>query len=936
DWVRKYELNYTTGNNGNRSLINTITETGRDEESNTIALPVNDFDYQSLISDWTYDSNYDTSIHNPFSPQGLFSVPIGDFNSDGLPDILDCEETNSCIVKLNDGDGTGWTASSTYSVPSGVTIYSMATDVNGDGFADFLNIDNYYHETDVIKVYINNGDGTGWTYDSDYDLLITNPKYPSYLSSVPIGDFNGDGLPDIHHCPFGVCETYINNGDGTGWTEDEDYSDLGLSYPSIADVNADGLDDIFIKDSGTIKFYINDGDGTGWTYDSNYNLAVSSYGTGMPVGDFNGDGLPDILDQHDGTSCSTYLNDGDGTGWSISYSYSNAKCWALQVDVNGDGLTDEFLIDNVVKIYLNKGKKSDLLLKFTSSKGAITDVIYKGTVEYLDGSNDLLNPDLPSSMQTVYQEVINDGLGNIATSTYAYYGGDFYYNDEYDRRMAGFNKIVKTDDFGYITNTYYHQGNETASAMGEYLDDQSKINKIYRTEVYDDSSNLYAKTINKWENYNLDDDRDFVKMTESIVFSYDGDTDHKEKASTFSYDNYTGNLIAAINYGEVNGSDNGTFTDTSTDLASTTISYAASSTPYIFGLKSAETTYDYYNSKVKETKYYYDDLSNGNVDVGNLTKQEMWESDSDYINIENTYNSYGLITQTKDPRDKATNYVYDSYNLYIASSTNPLSQQTQFYYDYSNGQATETITPNNRTFETVFDALDRVKEEKQPDIDSPSSLVTRSAFTYYDSSNPKSIVRIDYLNSATSTQTYTYLDGFGRIIQERKEAEDSNIFAVKDFIYNKLGLLEKESLPYFSTGTSNTSPTATSSLYTIFYYDPLGRIVTSVNAVATTTYAYDDWQTTVTDGEGNTKDLYKDAYDNLIKVDEHNGASAYTTEYDYDLLGNLTKIEDALNNERYFAYNGLGRLLTAQDLHALGDSSYATTTYAYDDSGNIT
>ena len=93
---------------------------------------------------------------------------------------------------------------------------------------------------------------------------------------------------------------------------------------------------------------------------------------------------------------------------------------------------------------------------------------------------------------------------------------------------------------------------------------------------------------------------------------------------------------------------------------------------------------------------------------------------------------------------------------------------------------------------------------------------------------------------------------------------------------------------------------------------------------------------TVTDALGNAKDLYKDAYDNLVQVDEHNGTSTYTTNYEYDLNGNLTKIEDALDNIRNFTYDGLNRLLTSQDLHALGDSTYGTTTNAYDDSGNLT
>ena len=86
----------------------------------------------------------------------------------------------------------------------------------------------------------------------------------------------------------------------------------------------------------------------------------------------------------------------------------------------------------------------------------------------------------------------------------------------------------------------------------------------------DAGGNLYTKTINKWENVDLGDDRDFVKLTQTTTFAYDGDSDHREIGTTFAYDDDTGNLTEKVEYGEVSGSDNGTFTDTGTDKRTTT------------------------------------------------------------------------------------------------------------------------------------------------------------------------------------------------------------------------------------------------------------------------------------------------------------------------------------------------------------------------------
>jgi RHS repeat-associated protein len=339
---------------------------------------------------------------------------------------------------------------------------------------------------------------------------------------------------------------------------------------------------------------------------------------------------------------------------------------------------------------------------------------------------------------------------------------------------------------------------------------------------------------------------------------------------------------------------------------------------------------------VKESKYYYDTLSYGNVSKGNMTKEEIWKSGTSYADVEKTYNSYGLVTEEKDPRDKITSYVYDSYNLFVATSTNPIGQSADYYYDYSSGKIKKTIDPNGREFQTVYDALDRVIEEKQPDITTPSTLITKAVYEYSDSGLSRMVKTRNYLDSAVNFDKYSYLDGFNRVVQERKESEDANTYSVKDYVYNKLGLLDKETLPYFSSGASSTPIVASSTLHILYSYDPLQRITTVVNSVATTTNAYDDWKVSVTDGEGKVKDLYKDAYNNLIQVDEHNATSTYSTYYQYNLLNNLTKITDALENERDFTYDGLGQRLSAEDLHASGDGTYGIWEFTYDDSGNIT
>src|SRR5262247_4033909 len=87
---------------------------------------------------------------------------------------------------------------------------------------------------------------------------------------------------------------------------------------------------------------------------------------------------------------------------------------------------------------------------------------------------------------------------------------------------------------------------------------------------------------------------------------------------------------------------------------------------------------------------------------------------------------------------------------------------------------------------------------------------------------------------------------------------------------------------------------------------------------------------------GTPKDLLSDAFGNLVQVNEHNATNTYSTYYEYNAANDLTKITDALSNIRSFTYDGLGRRLTAEDLHASGDGTFGTWTYVYDHAGNLT
>lgn len=574
-----------------------------------------------------------------------------------------------------------------------------------------------------------------------------------------------------------------------------------------------------------------------------------------------------------------------------------------------------------------------LLTEITQPTGGTTTITYKPATQYRDSNEQLLNPDLPFGIYAVEQLQYNDGNNVVWANTYEYSGGWYYYNSPFDRKFVGFERVVKADADGNRTTSYYHQANGNNTSYGEVGDSPGKEALLYKTEKLDSNSNLLQRVFNTWDAEDIGNGRMFVTLTQTLDQTFDGNTTHKDKAASYTYDSTTGNLSQQIQWGEVTGSSNGKFTDTGTDKFTTDMTYATNG--YVMYLIASQLTTDQSSVKVKESRYYYDGMPLGQVSTGLQTKDEEWRSGPKYINSQKTYNSYGLVTIETDPRGKETTYTYDSYDLYPAASTNALNQTTSFSYDYTSGQVTQMIDSNSEIFTTNFDGLDRPISVLQPDPQNPQLSLTKTTFEYVDTPNANRIKKTDYLDASNSLEAYTYLDGFGRIIQERKEADATNQYSTKDYIYEHDNLLFKESLPYFSAGSAKTSATTSTDLYSVYSYDALQRILSVQTVVGTTTYAYDDWKTTITDATSKQKDIYKDSYDNLIEVDENNDISTYTTTYQWNGLQKLIKITDSLDNIRNFTYDGLGRVITSEDLHDPNDLTFGTWSYIYDASGNL-
>jgi enediyne biosynthesis protein E4 len=222
-------------------------------------------------------------------------------------------------------------------------------DYNNDGWNDLFIT--YFGQN---ALYRNNGNGTFTDVTEKAGLLQSRNRWNSgcafldydrdgqldlFVANYIDFDFKTAPLPEVAGCVYkgiqvacgppglqgGKNILYHNNGDGT-FTDVSEKSGMwdtigtfGLSV-AAADLNNDGWPDIYVaNDSTAATLYMNQKDGTFKDMAIEAGVAYSpdgkpQAGMGVSVGDFNRDGLPDVVKTNfAGDTDSLYLNLGDDT-----------------------------------------------------------------------------------------------------------------------------------------------------------------------------------------------------------------------------------------------------------------------------------------------------------------------------------------------------------------------------------------------------------------------------------------------------------------------------------------------------------------------------------------------------------------------------------------------------------------------------------------------
>lgn len=324
------------------------------------------------------------------------SVAVADFNGDGKPDLAVADAGGNAVsILLGNGDGTFQAPKDVLSGNNSAPIYVAAGDLNGDGKPD-LAVIGQVSAVPTVFILLGNGDGT-FTTKATFNSF-TNPQ------SLVLADLNGDSKLDMAVVDSGANSVivFLGNGDGT-FQAPITTSSLGTGQAirvATGDFNKDGKLDLAISDTASNHMVVLLGNGNGtFQVARSFAFPSSPGGWDVAVGDFNGDGVPDIAaTSRDAGVVNIFLGIGNGNfqpavGYNAALP-SQGPTYLAVGDFNKDGKLDIITSQNAgssVSALFGKGDgtfSAPLFLAANHTPGqlAVADFNGDGNLDWAAGS----------------------------------------------------------------------------------------------------------------------------------------------------------------------------------------------------------------------------------------------------------------------------------------------------------------------------------------------------------------------------------------------------------------------------------------------------------------------------------------------------------------------------------------------------------------------
>lgn len=851
--------------------------------------------------------------------------------------------------------------STTTTVVENIPKYYLNGDFNGDGITDIVLIEktfSYYTKkcpfnNNTIQSYTG-----GKSYFANLDRRITS-NFANVSGTLPItaesqcyvADFNGDGKSDIFIFDTGVLKVYtLNENNVFAKVSETINSAIRLDVKIvIGDYNGDGKSDFLIPSAGTANLWyrfpskgIADEKGNGYTIENLFNYAPftanNSYNSyNYFATDYDNDGKSDLtivvnmrtnnpFQSNKGfigiktiteIAANTYVTKSADTGLQ-----SNIDIYALPVYLpsNNRQLPRlEIAFINKNKLYFFNSPKDtskELLKSITAGNGVQEFITYQPLDEMYE--ND-------------YYSIYKSSLG---TETYPYSdivsSPNFQIVTKLEKKSATVSKKKLYGYYGAVTHL------EGLGFMG--------FKSIMETSWHDSSNIIMSSVTNR-------DIKLRGAVTDSYVlpyltYPYGGfsPSSYTSKTSLFYTPTTpeaaveTNKVFKLQNTGSVqyNGLDNTSVTTTNTFDSDNNIKSITSVTQGSADTQTAITTIDY-ETPIASPRYISGRPSQKTQSLGvtgapTMSTTEVYTYNSNQLLTDiaksatgtatlyehNDYDSFGnvikkTITAPLPLQPRNSWYEYDPSGRFVIKTTDNDLLVSTFEYDVNNGTLKKETDPNGLSTSYTYDSWFKPLTVKDDQL---NKLVTTSYTNSFNSQTGLQTTVTTTTDALDGSATIEVFDDLGR--KTKSGAKDINgVFSYVSFLYDLYDRNYKTSEPYFGSNPSQWNETK---------FDLYSRPTeTKLFNLRTTTASYSGLVTTITDGL-KTKTITKNAVGNVISSDETLGG---TINYSYFANGSLKQTNYngiSINMEQ----NGRGQKTK------LIDPSAGTFTYDYNDFGELT
>ena len=328
-----------TGSAGNYTLVDQISAAGSAPLVGTISfLDTSNGNAQvatAALDPATLAYSFTPPTTPVTSDAGLGNIVTGDFNNDGILDFAMINNNNDPVVSVFIGVGDGTFHSEVNYPVASYALDLKVGDFNGDGKLDLVTVDPCDCDTSTVSVLLGNGDGTFQAH-AEFNVGAA-------ALGVAVGDFNGDGIPDLvtANVEGANISVLLGRGDGTFQPQVQYAAGGGPIYVTVGDFDGDGVLDLAVANEfdGTVSVLLGVGDGT---FQSQLTYPVGNAPQYVLAADVNNDGKLDLITTNgEDNTISVLLNAGNGTfATQVAYATGFGPADVAAADLNQDGKLD--------------------------------------------------------------------------------------------------------------------------------------------------------------------------------------------------------------------------------------------------------------------------------------------------------------------------------------------------------------------------------------------------------------------------------------------------------------------------------------------------------------------------------------------------------------------------------------------------------------------